>query len=116
MQTADDYFEEAGSRYVRPIVTKTYRHPDELFDRHAYEKAGCVLHMLRHQVGDARFRRSLKTYLQRFANGVAETDDLRKVFELETGKSLQQFFDQWLYREGHPSLKVTFSQIQRRPG
>ncbi|WP_337863487.1 HEAT repeat domain-containing protein, partial [Nitrososphaera sp.] len=109
MQTADDYFEEAGSRYVRPIVTKTYRHPDELFDRHAYEKAGCVLHMLRHQVGDARFRRSLKTYLQRFANGVAETDDLRKVFELETGKSLQQFFDQWLYREGHPSLKVTFS-------
>jgi aminopeptidase N len=34
---------------------------------------------------------------------------LRKVFELETGKSLQQFFDQWVYREGHPVLKVQFS-------
>jgi aminopeptidase N len=108
MQTADDYFEEAGTRYARPIVTKVYKHPDDLFDRHTYEKGGCVLHMLRHHVGDKYFRRSLKKYLQRFANGTAETDDLRKVFELETGKSLQQFFDQWVLREGHPELKVDF--------
>lgn len=108
MQTADDYFEEAGTRYTRPIVTKIYKHPEDLFDRHTYEKGGCVLHMLRHHVGDKHFRRSLKTYLHRFANGTAETDDLRKVFELETGKSLQQFFDQWIFREGHPELKVEF--------
>ncbi len=110
MQNADDYFDEAGTRYARPIVTKVYKHPDDLFDRHSYEKGGCVLHMLRHHVGDRHFRRSLKTYLQRFANATAETDDLRKVFELETGKSLQQFFEQWLYREGHPELKIDFSQ------
>ncbi|WP_415280836.1 M1 family aminopeptidase [Candidatus Nitrososphaera sp. FF02] len=110
MQTADDYLEEAASRYVRPIVAKVYKHPDDLFDRHSYEKGGCVLHMLRSHVGDAYFRRALKTYLHRFANSTAETDDLRKVFELETGKSLQQFFDQWVYREGHPDLKVEFSQ------
>lgn len=108
MQTADDYLEEAGTRYTRPIVTKVYKHPDDLFDRHTYEKGGCVLHMLRHHVGDKYFRRALRTYLQRFANGTAETDDLRKVFELETGKSLQQFFDQWVFREGHPELKVDF--------
>jgi aminopeptidase N len=109
MQTADDYFEEAGTRYTRPIVTKVYKHPDDLFDRHTYEKGGSVLHMLRHLVGDKYFRRSLQTYLQRFSNSTADTDDLRKVFELETGKSLQQFFDQWLFREGHPELKVDFS-------
>ena len=112
MRTADDYLEEAGSRYVRPIVTKTYKHPDDLFDRHTYEKGGCVLHMLRNHVGDASFRRSLKTYLHRFGNGTAETYDLRKIFELETGKSLQQFFDQWIYREGHPVLKVEFTTDQ----
>jgi aminopeptidase N len=106
MLTADDYLEEAGTRYTRPIVTKVYKHPDDLFDRHTYEKGGCVLHMLRHHVGDSHFKRSLKTYLQRYANSTAETDDLRKVFELETGKSLQQFFDQWLYREGHPIIKA----------
>ena len=110
MQIADDYFEEARTRYIRPIVTKIYKHPDDLFDRHTYEKGGCVLHMLRHYIGNKYFRRSLRTYLQRFANGNAETDDLRKVFELETGKSLQQFFDQWIFREGHPELKVDFCQ------
>lgn len=109
MQTAEDYFEEASSRYMRPVVTNVYKHPDELFDRHTYEKGSCVLHMLRNTVGDAHFRRALKTYLQRFANGNAETEDLRRVFELESGRSLQQFFDQWLYRAGHPDLKIAFS-------
>lgn len=109
MLTADDYLEEASTRYTRPVVTKNYKHPDDLFDRHTYEKGGCVLHMLRHVVGESLFRRAVKAYLQKFANGIAETDDLRRVFELETGKSLQQFFDQWLYREGHPILKVEFS-------
>ncbi|HEX2013682.1 MAG TPA: M1 family metallopeptidase, partial [Nitrososphaera sp.] len=109
MLIADDYFEEAGARYTRPIVTKVYKHPDDLFDRHTYEKGCCVLHMMRHQVGDRYFRRSLRTYLQRHANGNAETDELRKVIELETGKGLQQFFDQWVFREGHPNLKVEFS-------
>jgi aminopeptidase N len=108
MQIADDYLEEIRTRYARPIVTKIYKHPDDLFDRHTYEKGGYVLHMLRHIVGDNHFRRSLRTYLNRFANGNAETDDLRKVFELETGQSLQQFFDQWIFGEGHPELKVDF--------
>ncbi len=109
IQTADDYFDEANSRYKRPIVTKIYKHPDDLFDRHAYEKAGCIIHMLRNYIGDKYFKRSLKTYLQRYANSVAETDDLRKVFELESGRSLQQFFDQWFFRAGHPELKIEFS-------
>ncbi|MFL6476925.1 MAG: M1 family aminopeptidase [Nitrososphaera sp.] len=109
MQTADDYLEEAKTRYIRPIVTKVYKHPDDLFDRHTYEKGGCVLHMMRHLVGDTYFRRSLRTYLHRFANSNAETDDLRKVFEIETGKSLQKFFDQWIFREGHPELNINFS-------
>jgi aminopeptidase N len=108
LQTADDYLEEAKTRYTRPVVTKVYKHPDDLFDRHTYEKGGCVLHMMRHLVGDKYFRRSLKTYLQRFAKGNAETDDVRKVFELETSKSLQQFFDQWIFREGHPELIIDF--------
>ena len=108
LQTADDYLEEAKTRYTRPIVTKVYKHPDDLFDRHTYEKGGCVLHMMRHLVGDKYFRRSLKTYLERFAKGNAETDDLRKVFELETSKSLQHFFDQWIFREGHPELIIDF--------
>jgi aminopeptidase N len=110
MQTADDYFEEASNRYTRPIVTNVYKHPDDLFDRHSYEKGGCVLHMLRHLVGDKYFRRALKTYLRRYSNGTTETDDLHKIMELESGTSLQQFFDQWIFAAGHPELKVEYSE------
>src|SRR5919198_5225352 len=108
MQIADDYIDEANSRYKRPIVTKIYKQPDDLFDRHTYEKSGCIVHMLRNYIGDKYFKRSLKTYLQRYANSVAETDDLRKVLELESGRSLEQFFDQWIFKAGHPELKVEF--------
>jgi aminopeptidase N len=109
IQTADDYFDEANSRYKRPIVTNVYKHPDDLFDRHTYEKGGCILHMLRNYIGDKYFKRALKTYLERYANSVADTDDLRKILELESGISLQQFFDQWVFRAGHPQLKIEFS-------
>jgi aminopeptidase N len=108
MQTADDYFDEASNRYKRPIATKTYKQPDDLFDRHTYEKSGCIIHMLRNHIGDKYFRRSLKTYLRTYANSVAETHDLRKILELESGRSLEQFFDQWIFRAGHPDLNVEF--------
>ena len=64
MQTADDYLEEARTRYTRPIVTKIYKHPDDLFDRHTYEKGGCVLpHAAPPRWRQIYFRRSLRTYL-----------------------------------------------------
>ena len=104
----DEYFFTSG-KYKRPIVTNVYKHPDDLFDDHAYEKGGCVLHMLRNYIGEDNFRQSLKIYLEKFKYKSAETDDLRKVFEEVSGLSLQQFFDQWLYKAGHPVLKIKIS-------
>jgi aminopeptidase N len=63
VQMADTYLNEASSLYKRPIVTKVYKHPDELFDSHSYKKGGCVLHMLRNYIGNESFRKSLKKYL-----------------------------------------------------
>jgi aminopeptidase N len=108
-QTADTYFAEANMQYKRPIVTKVYKHPDEMFDSHSYEKAGFVLHMIRNYMGERHFRDSLKLYLDRYSDQTAETDDLRKIFEETSGMSLQWFFDQWFYRAGHPELNVEFS-------
>ena len=61
LQTADRYFGEAKNKYKRPIVTNVYKSPEELFDDHSYRKGGCVLHMLRHYVGDDNFKRVFKT-------------------------------------------------------
>ena len=100
LQTADRYFQEAKSQYKRSIVTSLYKYPEELFDNHSYRKGGCVLHMLRHYIGEENFKRALKLYLERYSYKAVETDDLRKVVEEVSGKSLQQFFDQWFYRAG----------------
>ncbi len=44
----DTYFGEDRGRYRRPIVSQYYGEPIDLFDRHLYQKAGLVRHMLRY--------------------------------------------------------------------
>lgn len=109
MQTADNYFEEANRQYDRPIVTNVYKHPDELYDAHSYEKGGCVLHMLRSYIGDEKFKRSLKVYIKTYGGKSVQTDDLSKIIEKVSGENFLQFFNQWIYRGGHPLLNVEFS-------
>ena len=93
-------------QYKRPIVTKVYKHPDDLLDGHTYQKGGSILHMLRSEIDDENFSNSLKNYLTFYRNKSVETDDLRKVMEDESGISLERFFDQWVYRKGHPVLDI----------
>jgi aminopeptidase N len=109
MKIADEYLEESRHHYKRPIVTRIYKHPDDLFDSHSYEKGGCVLHMLRNNIGDNSFRKSINNYLITYKNKTTETDDLRKIIEDVSRKSMRQFFDQWVYRSGHPILDIEFS-------
>jgi aminopeptidase N len=105
------YFTDACKSYRRPIVTKKYKYPDELFDSHSYQKAGCVLHMLRGLVGEAKFKEALAQYLEKFRTKNAGTDDLRMVFEEVSGKNLKEFFEQWLYKPGHPQLNIEFTDV-----
>ncbi len=103
------YLGEANSRYMRPIVCRDYQHPIDLFDRHLYEKGGLVLHMLRRELGDKLFWAGIGAYLERHAHGIVETNDLQRALEEASGRSLERFFDQWVYRPGHPVLKVKVS-------
>lgn len=105
----DTYLEEASKRYIRPISTKYYSMPEEVFDRHAYEKGCLVLNSLLNLVGEEKFRRAVKLYLERHRYGNAETDDLRRAFEEASSKELEWFFDQWVYSAGHPQLKVGYN-------
>ena len=108
IKIADEYLEESRHRYERPIVTRIYKHPDDLFDSHSYEKGGCVLHMLRNDIGDNNFRKSINNYLVTYKNNTTETADLCKIVEDVSRKSMRKFFDQWVYRSGHPKLDIEF--------
>lgn len=100
------YLSEAQGRYRRPIVCHDYEAPIDIFDRHLYEKGACVLHLLRRELGDIAFWSGVSSYLKRHANGIVETRDLMRALEEASGKSLERFFEQWVFRAGHPDLEV----------
>jgi len=65
--------------------------------------------MLRSELGDSVFWRSIRKYYATYAGSIADTRDLQKVFEDVSGKNLKQFFDQWLYTTGQPELEIIWS-------
>lgn len=108
-QDVETYLSEVSRSYARAIVCRDYSAPIELFDRHLYEKGGLVLHMLRRKLGDKVFWEGVRRYLSSHAGGVAETTDLARSLEGVSGLSLERFFDEWVYRPGHPVLDVKVS-------
>jgi len=101
------YLREDRTSHRRPIVFNRYRFSEDLMDRHAYEKGSCILDMLRWELGDDAFFRTLAHYLNKHEFGNAETNDFKVAIEEATGQNLHWFFDQWFYGPGHPELEVT---------
>lgn len=91
----------------RPIVTKNYANKDAMFDNYAYPRGAAVIHMLRKHLGDELFFKSLNRYLTQNAHQPVSTEDLRIAIEEATGQSMDWFFDEWLYKMGHPVFEVT---------
>jgi aminopeptidase N len=70
-----------------------------------YQKGGWSLHMLRGQIGDAKFWAGIREYYRRYRDGNACTADFEKVMEEVSGADLGWFFQQWLYRAGSPAVE-----------
>jgi aminopeptidase N len=100
------YLREAKTRYIRPIVTDRYDAPGDMFDSHTYPKGARVLHMLRSLIGDEPFFKTLSYFLHRYAFDAVDTDDFIRAVKTVTGRNLDWFFDQWLYKPGHPVFEV----------
>ena len=77
-----------------------------MFDGMTYSKGACVLHTLRGVLGDDAWWKGIRGYVAANKLQVVETDDFRKAMEAASGKDLKWFFDQWVYKAGHPELKV----------
>src|SRR5439155_16849612 len=67
------------------------------------------LHMLRNQLGEELYRRCIKTYLERHQFQNVVTEDLNQVIEEFSGRSFDQFFDQWVYHAAQPDLAVSYN-------
>jgi hypothetical protein len=72
-----------------------------------YNKSALVLHMLRRMMGDEAFFRGLRRFYMESRFSKVGTDDVRKAFEAEHGKSLERFFERWIMNSGVPQVVVT---------
>jgi aminopeptidase N len=95
------------------MVERRYDDPGDLFGYLAYQKGAWVLHMLRSQLGTDLYRQCIKTFLERHAYGSVVTEDLNRVIEELSGRSFDQFFDQWVYHGGFPELDITYTWESR---
>ncbi|RMH30348.1 MAG: hypothetical protein D6693_00660 [Planctomycetota bacterium] len=98
--------------WMRPaMVSNLYEDPDDVFTKAAnpYPKGASILHMLRMTLGDDVFFRGLREYVDRFKYRTVRTEDFRGVMEEVSGRSLEQFFEQWARRPGTPEVTVSAS-------
>jgi len=100
------YLREAKTRYIRPIVSDRYEKPGDMFDSHTYPKGARVIHMLRSILGDEAFFKTISAFLHRYAFQPAETSDFIRTVKDATGRNLDWFFDQWLFKPGHPVFDI----------
>ena len=88
------------------MVDTAYNSLMDLLNPNSYQKGGWVLHMLRNELGDEDFHKTIREYYQKYSLSNADTKDFQKVAEQVSGKDLQWFFDQWLFHRGHPKLNI----------
>jgi aminopeptidase N len=99
-------------KYDHPIVDSKYSDANRLLNPNSYQKGSWVLHMLRCKLGDSLFQQGLKDYYQTFRLGNADSEDFKNAMEVSTGVELGSFFENWLYKKGHPILKTVLDQSE----
>jgi aminopeptidase N len=102
----ESYLREARTRYIRPLVFNRYNYPWDIMDSHSYPMGAVLLHMLRFEMGDREFFRALSYFLHKNAYGVVDTHDLMRAVKESTGRNLDWFFEQWVFKPGHPVFDV----------
>lgn len=97
-----------------PIVKTNEPDPMKLLTANSYQKAGWVLHMLRREIGDQDFWSGIQDYYRQYMNANAVTSDFQRVMEIASGKNLNNFFQQWFYKSGQPTIEVGWSYDQSK--
>jgi aminopeptidase N len=95
----------------RPTVHGTFREPMDLFFKggQTYGGAACRLHLLRFELGDAKFFEGLRTYTNEYAGRSVTTAMFQRAFEKVSGRDLSAFFQQWFHAAGYPELRIGWS-------
>ena len=105
---------EANRRAPAPVFNPAITDLFDLLNAYNYSKGGLVLHMLRGLMGDAAFFDGIRRFYHEFRDQTVLTGDFQTVMEARHGRSLDWFFDQWIYRAGHPVVEATWTWDDQR--
>ena len=81
----------------KSLVFPDWLHPTREDRTLVYDKGAYVMHLLRDEMGEQAFWTGLKMYTRRFFGKSVETSDFKAAMEEANGKSLDKFFDKWVY-------------------
>jgi hypothetical protein len=70
-----------------------------------YNKGAMVLHMLRRWIGDEAFFAGLRAYYAENRYKKAGTADLERAMTHAAGRSLERFFERWIYTSALPRVR-----------
>jgi hypothetical protein len=73
-----------------------------------YNKGATVLHMLRRLLGDEVFFRGLRRFYTDSRFRKVGSEDLRHAMEAEGGRSLERYFERWIYGATLPRLAFSY--------
>lgn len=94
-----------GTRH--PIVPRTVAEGTAFAaDNYPYFRGAAVHHLLRDELGDSVWRAGLRRFVAAAAGGPVTTADYQRAMERASGRSLDWFFEQWVFRMGHPVFEV----------
>jgi aminopeptidase N len=88
------------------------------FQSMTLEKGAMVFHMLRWEIGDDNFTKTLRALVTQYADKPIRTRDVERVAEQETQQQLTAFFAQWLDGTGAPQFvdKYTVYRLGNNKG
>lgn len=105
---------EFARKRLAPVVDTTLPVSIRLLNKNSYEKAGWVLHMLRHELGDELFQCCVRSFYNDFKYDNALTGDFLQVVEYLSGRDFRAFFQQWFHTAGHPVLSANWKYKRGR--
>jgi aminopeptidase N len=85
-----------------------------IFDsRLSYSKGAYLLNMLRWKMGDTKFFKAVKDYVNdpNLIYSFSRTNDLKNYLETEYGQSLDEFFADWYFGKGFPTYNMYYTQV-----
>jgi aminopeptidase N len=103
----------AGKKEEFPLTQFKARY-DSLSSSIGYGKSMMLFHMLRRQVGDALFNKSIQHFNKHNQYKRATFADIRKSFETVTGKDFKDFFHQWVIRIGAPEIRLSDAVVEKK--